>query len=244
MRRAVWEEVPAQDLGRDVALADVGSLVGATAGRVAAGRHDPEEVVVRQRPERVRMPVLVDHHPVDLLEHARRVGVERLATLVGRAAGASAVAIPRRTVDLAGHVRQRDEAVLGAEDDLVDGHVVRPGPLGMECAVRVEVAVRRGVEVRRITLERMRAELLDINRNWRRDPLRPQDVIAHRRAVGIPAQRQAILLPRFITGNERFAVLNGSCGSRKDGDARLILVYCIGQDNLRRRDGRCRLDIA
>ena len=71
----------------------------------------------------------------------------------------------------------------------------------MERARRVEVTVGRAIELSGVTLQRVRAELLDVQGDRRGQTLRAERVEAHRAAVGIQAQGQAVPGARLVAGD-------------------------------------------
>ena len=75
--------------------------------------------------------------------------------------------------------------------------------------------------VRRVALERMGTELFYINRHRRGQPLRPQNVEAKWRAIGLSSRRQAVFFARFVARDQWFAILNRCRWSGKDCDPRL-----------------------
>ena len=89
----------------------------------------------------------------------------------------------------------------------------------MKNAPDVEITVGRRIKLGGVAFKRMSAKLFDINGDRRGHPLGAQYIKAHRRAVWIRAQRQTVLVARFIAGNQRFAVLNGGRRSGEDRDA-------------------------
>src|SRR5262249_16306693 len=91
--------------------------------------------------------------------------------------------------------------------------VERPG--------RIEESIRRAVELRGITLERVRAELLDVDGHRRGQPLRAKDVEAERAAGRVGERRQPVLLARLVAGYERRTVLDRGIRPGKMRDAGL-----------------------
>src|SRR5689334_18315417 len=122
MPRPVGPEVAADLLWRDVTAAAVGSRRGRQALGVSGWWRGAIEVEVGPRRQQAADAVRAEAQAVDLLEHARRVGVERLTAARGRCAGLGAVALPGLAVCLAGHVWQRVQAVFGSQLDLIDRH--------------------------------------------------------------------------------------------------------------------------
>src|SRR5262249_51314595 len=85
------------------------------------------------------------------------------------------------------------------------------------------IAVGRTIELGGVTLERMSAELLDVDRDRRRQALWAQRVEAQGPAVGAGQERQSVLLTRLVAGHQRRTVLNSGVGSGQMGDSRLRL---------------------
>jgi hypothetical protein len=190
------------------------------------------ELEVGLRRQHVRDPVLVDPQAIDLLEQSRRVGIEGLAAVLRRGLGERAIAFPRLAVGLAGHVRQWVQPVFGAQRDLVHGDVVRPAALAMKRPRRIEVAVGRRVQLGRVALQGVGAELLDVDGDRRGQPLRPERVEAHRAAVRIRAEGQTVPGAGLVAGDQRLGVLDGGGGAREDGDRRL--AHATSGSSLRR----------
>ena len=193
MHRLVREEIGAAPLRRDIAGASggasgdggVGAPVGRQPLRVTRGRQDPVEVDLGLGGDQVAGPVVADLQPIDLLEAARAVGEKSLPRLCFGGAGERAFLLPGGAVRLPRHVGQRIDPVLGAQDDLIDRLVARAAPLRAHLPVAAEPAVRRPIELGGVGFERVRAELLDIDRDRRREALRAQCVEPRRRAVGV-----------------------------------------------------------
>src|SRR5207248_3516359 len=154
-------EIAAQHFGRIALL-------------VAAGRRDAKEIDLGARRDQARFAVTVDAEAVDLLEETRAVGIERLARALGRRERLGAVVLPGAAVGLAGHVRQRVETVARLERHLVYRHVAGARAAAVEITRPVEVAVGRRVQLRGVALERMGAELLDIDLHRRGEALGPE----------------------------------------------------------------------
>src|SRR5260221_13433441 len=92
----------------------------------------------------------------------------------------------------------------------------------MEIARAIQVAVGRSIELGGVALERMRAELLDVDLGRRREALRPERVEADRLAAFVAHQRQAMLGARLVAGDERRPVGDGGVGTRDVGGGRLL----------------------
>src|SRR5262249_53386681 len=133
------KEVDAQAFGRDVAVADIGSLGGWQALRVAAARCGAVEVEVGSRREQVADAGVADTEPSDLLEDARRIRIERLTAVIGARRWSHTVTLPGRGIRLASHVRQRVQPVFGFEDDFIYRYVGRALALRAERAVGVQI---------------------------------------------------------------------------------------------------------
>ena len=187
---------------------------------VAGGGHGAIEVELRLRGQHVRDAVLVDPQAVDLLEQTGAVGIERLAGARSRRLGKRAIALPRLAVGLPAHVGQRIQAILRTQRHLVDRDVLGSLALPVKDARRIEVAVGRRVELGRVALERMRAELLDVDRHRRGQTLGPERVEAQGGAVGVGAQGQAVLRARLVARDQGLGVLDGGGRPREDRDLR------------------------
>src|SRR5260221_10091410 len=92
----------------------------------------------------------------------------------------------------------------------------------MEIARAIQVAVGRSIELGGVALERMRAELLDVDLGRRREALRPERVEADRLAAFVPHPRQAMLGARLVAGDQRPRVGDGGVGNGDVGDSRLL----------------------
>src|SRR5579885_368319 len=68
----------------------------------------------------------------------------------------------------------------------------------------------------------MRAELLDIDRDRRGEPLRAQHVEAHGAAVRVGLERQPVFRARLVAGDEWRAVLDRGVGAGEMRDAWLV----------------------
>jgi hypothetical protein len=97
--------------------------------------------------------------------------------------GEGAFLVPGGSVGLPGHIGQRVEPILGAQLDFVDRLVIGALPLLVHTPGAIDVTVRWTVELGGIGFERMRAELLDIDRDRCCEALRAQDIEPRRRAV-------------------------------------------------------------
>src|SRR5262249_48735164 len=138
-------------------------------------------------------------------------GIERLAALRRRCLRYGAIILPGLAIGLARHIRQRIQAVLWSQDDLIHGDVVRPLALGVKGPRRIEVSIRRRVQLGSVALQRMGAELFDIDRYRRGQTLGTEGIEPEWAAVRVRPQRQAICVPRLIAGDQRFAVLDSGC---------------------------------
>ena len=192
-------------LRRDVARARVGARGGRQALGISARRQHAVEIDIGMRGDEIALAMLADGQTVDLLEDARAVGIERLARALGRRERHGAVILPGAAVGLARHVGQREDPILRQELDLVDRLVAGGGAGFMEFAGGNDIAVGRPVKFGRVALERMGAELLDIDRDRRGEPLRAQEVEPGRAPVGIGLERQPVFRPRLVAGDERRA---------------------------------------
>ena len=83
------------------------------------------------------------------------------------------VHFPGLAIGLSRHIGQRIKAILRLERDFITRLVLGTRALLMKSAGRVEIAVRRSVEFRRVALQWVSAELFDINSHGRSQPLRP-----------------------------------------------------------------------
>src|SRR2546428_2047410 len=108
-----------------------------------------------------------------------------------------AVLRPWLPVRLWRHVRQRIDAGLRTERDLVHGRVVRVAALFVKRPAGVEIAVGRTIKLGGVALERMSAELLDVDRHRRGYALCAEGVEAQRAAVRAGQQPQGILTSRL-----------------------------------------------
>src|SRR6058998_690593 len=113
--------------------------------RIAPGRRHPVEVDVGAGRDDARQPLSIDAQPIDLLEQARAIRIERLPRGGRRGVRRGAVLVPRASVGLHGHVRQGIEAVIRTECDFVYRHIGFILPLAMKTACAIHVAVRRPV---------------------------------------------------------------------------------------------------
>ena len=151
----------------------------------------------------------------------RAVREERLPGLVGGRDLLHAVGIPGTAVGLARHVRQGIETIVRPQLDFVHRPCRRRSDAPCENSPsRVEVAVRRAVKLGGVGLERMRAELLDIDDRRPRQPLRPQHVEARRCPVGIGQRRESVFRARLVAGHQRRDGVNGGVGTGEIGNAR------------------------
>src|SRR5215471_6575430 len=125
MRGLIGEEVKTASLGRDIPSTGVGAEIGGQTLRVTGRRQNAIERDVGLRGDQVSYPLVADLQPVNLLETARAVREEALSRVRLGSIGERAFFLPRLTVCLSGHVRQRVEPVLGAQLDLVDRLVAR-----------------------------------------------------------------------------------------------------------------------
>jgi len=135
----------------------------------------------------------VDAQPVDLLEATRPVRQKGLPGLGFRGEWLSALLLPGRSISLYGHVRERVIAVARLQLDLVDRLIIGALALSAERSVGLEVAVWRPVQLRRVTLQRVRRELFDIDLGGRGQPLWTQHIITQWRAIRAATQRQLVL---------------------------------------------------
>src|SRR3954468_23274704 len=153
----VREEILAERLGRNVALADIGALAGPQPLLVAGRRQDAEEVDLGIGGHEIAGAVLADAEPIDLLDRPAAVREERLPALVRGRDLLHAVGIPGTAVGLARHVRQGIETIVRAQLDFIRGLVAGALTLLVKISRGVEVTVRRTVKLGGIGLERMRA---------------------------------------------------------------------------------------
>ena len=172
-------EIDAAHLRGDIALALVGAQMRGQSFGVTARRRTAVEIDGGKLRDRARHAIHADREAVDLLEAARSVGEEALARFFDGSAGARAFFVPGIAVGLDRHVGQWIEAVLRVQRDLIDRLVVGALARFAERAALTDIAVRRRVELSRIGLERMRRELLHVDRRRRCEALRAQ-AIKHR----------------------------------------------------------------
>ena len=125
MKRFVGEEVLAAGLGRDIAFADIGAERCWQALGIPAGRHHAVEIDVGERRDQIADARRTDRQTVDLLEAAGSIRIEALARLLGRRAWYGAFFLPRLTVYLPCHVRQRIDAILWTDLDLEHRFILR-----------------------------------------------------------------------------------------------------------------------
>src|SRR6266446_1678246 len=116
------------------------------------------------------------------------------------------------------HIRHRIAPVFGTEFDLIDWLVAAALPLLVHASGAVDVAVWRAVELDRVGVEGMGAELLDIDGDRRGQALGAQYIEPRRRASRVCQQGQVVLHPRLVRGDQRWGVLNGSVGAGEMGD--------------------------
>src|SRR3954453_22185913 len=159
----VREEILAERLGRNVALADIGALAGRQPLLVPGRRQDAEEVDLGIGRHEIAGAVLADAQPIDLLDRPAAVRKERLPALVRGRDLLDAVGIPGTAIGLARHVRQGIETIVRAQLDFIHGLVAGALTLAVKIPPGVEVTVRRAVKLGGVGLERMGAELLDIH---------------------------------------------------------------------------------
>src|SRR6266850_3128905 len=148
----------------------------------------------------------------------------------------SLVVVPWFIIGLAGHVRQRVKAILGKQSDFIYRSITWSLRLFPKQAVWRHVAIRRPIQFGRIPLQRMRAELLNINCNRSRQPLRAQRIEARWTLVRICAQWQPVLFSRFIARDQGLAVLYRRGGTREHcylrslrlrfGAGHIIISFC------------------
>ena len=218
--RLVREEVVAARFRRDIALADILALGGRQTLGVTGRRHDAIEVDVRARRDQVAETFLVNTETVDLLERPRAVRIECLARALDRRERIGAFFFPRPAIGLTRHIRQRKHAVFRRELHLEHRLVIGVLALLVKFPALVDITVRGGIEIGRVLLHRMRAELLDIHRHRRGNALRAQHVETLRRPVGVVPGRQTIFRARLVAGDERRAVLDCRVRPGKMRDAR------------------------
>ena len=218
VHRPVDEEVLSHDFGFDIAGPGIGALGGGKALGIAARRQHPEGIDFRQARDQVAGAVFVDAEPVDFLEHARSIRVIGLAGLRRRRAGKGAIVLPRAAVGLPRHVGQGIQPVFGSQLHAVDRRVGIGLPLGVEGAGCIDIAVGRAVKLCGVALQRMGAELFDIDRRRGRQALRPKDVEPGRAAVGVGPCRQAVLGAGLVAGHQCRAVADRGVGAGKMGD--------------------------
>ena len=133
-------------LGRDVAVAHISAPGRRQPLLIAAGGRRPEECELGLGGQDVGVAGLVQPDPVDLLQDARGVWVERLARLLGGRQREGALGVPGLAVLLAGHVRQPVQPVRRLQDHLVHGAIALVLALGVKRSRRVEVATTLGVD--------------------------------------------------------------------------------------------------
>ncbi len=92
----------------------------------------------------------------------------------------------------------------------------------MEFVVRIDISIRRPVQLLGVALERMCAELLDENTNRGRQPLRPQNVAIMGLAVDGGTWRQAVKDPCLVAGDQRVGTEDRCSGAGKYGYARAV----------------------
>ena len=206
--RPVGEEVATHHFGRIALL-------------VAGGGRDAKEVDLGARSDQARFAVAVDAEAVDLLEEPRAVGIERLARALGRRHRLGAVVVPGPAIGLARHVRKRIEAVARLERHFVNRDIVGARPAALEIARPVEVAVGRRVQLGGVALERMGAELLDIDLDRGGEALRPEGIEGERLAAFVAQQRQPMARSRLVAGDERRCIGDRRVRTGDMGDARL-----------------------
>jgi hypothetical protein len=200
--RPVRKEVASANFRRDIALTHVGALCRRQPLGKAARWLDAIEVHIGTRTDQVAQTVTADAQPVDLLETARPVGQERLTRPRFGGERLSALLLPGRAIGLHRHVGQRVIAIVRQQLDLVHGPIIGGRPLAAERSVDAEIAVRWTIQLHRIGLQRMRGELLDIDRDRRRQSLWTQHIIAQRPAIGTAAQRQLMPHTSFVRGHQ------------------------------------------
>ena len=128
----------------------------------------------------------------------------------------SAVAFPRLAIGLASHVRERVQSVVREQRDLIDRNILGSLAFFMEDTIRTNIPVSRCVEFSRIALQRMGAELLDINGYRGSEALRTQNVKAHRAFIGTCLERKSIFFPGLVACDKCVTVLNCRSGTRKN----------------------------
>ena len=92
----------------------------------------------------------------------------------------------------------------------------------MELVMRIDVSIRRAIQVLGITLQRMRAELLDQDTNWRSQPLRPEGVGVRRSTVDVGAWGQAVENSGLVAGDQGLGTEDRCRRAGDYGDARAV----------------------
>ena len=189
MWRPVSEEVLAGHFRRDGAIADVGALIAAKPLRVTGGGNDPVEINLCLAGNQIADTVRPDAHLIDFVEYTRAVGHERLPRLLPRRDRHNAIRLPGASVGLPRHIGQRKITVFRPDLDLVDRAIIFVALFRRKEAIGIQVSVGGRVKVCGVGFERMRAELLDIDRDRHRQLLRPQDIEARDLALDIGQRR-------------------------------------------------------
>jgi len=92
----------------------------------------------------------------------------------------------------------------------------------VKSALGVHIPVRRAIQLGRVLLEWVGAELLNINRDRRRQPLGAEVIKPDRRAVRMGEGLQSIFFPRLVAGRQRRAILDRGGGAGNTA----ILGFC------------------
>ena len=113
---------------------------------------------------------------------------------------------PTNSIGLARHVRQRIISIFRTNLDLVDRPIRSVLPGLEKLSSRIQEAIRRGIELRHIGLQRMSAELFDIYRHRRGKRLRTQNVESRHIAFDVREQRQSVFSTCLVRGHQRGGV--------------------------------------
>src|SRR5438093_13166877 len=101
--------------------------------------------------------------------------------------------LPGRSIGLPSHVGKEVQTVLRMKSYFVDGNVGARLALRVKSALSVQIPIRWGIQFRGVLLQRMGAELLDVDGHRRRESLGTKGIEPKRGSVRVAPGRHSIL---------------------------------------------------